>query len=83
MSNIHASTLIVGAGVFGVSTTIHLIRKYPKSIFTLVDRAFQYRGAASWDWSKVVRPEYPDIFYMKIALEAMEMWRNDPLYSQF
>jgi sarcosine oxidase / L-pipecolate oxidase len=81
--NHRPSYLIVGAGVFGVSTALHLIRKYPESTVTLVDRAFPYQGAASWDWSKVVRADYPNIFYMEKALDAMKIWRTDPLYCQF
>jgi sarcosine oxidase/L-pipecolate oxidase len=82
-SEVHRSDLIVGAGVFGVSTALHLIRKYPESTVTLVDRAFPHHAAASWDWSKVVRADYPNILYMEKALEAMEIWRTDPLYCQF
>ncbi|KAF3355683.1 Protein HIR1 [Verticillium dahliae VDG1] len=51
-----ASYLIVGAGVFGVSTAYHLIQKYPDATVTLVDRdAYdaEERVAASWDWNKV------------------------------
>jgi sarcosine oxidase/L-pipecolate oxidase len=82
-SHTHCSHLIVGAGVFGVSTALHLIRKQPESTVTLVDRAFPYQAAASWDWSKVVRADYPNAFYMEKALEAMKIWRTDPLYFQF
>jgi sarcosine oxidase/L-pipecolate oxidase len=79
----HSSHLIIGAGVFGASTALQLKRKYPDSSITLIDRAFQYHAAASWDISKVVRADYPHIFYMEKALEAMKMWRTDPLYSPF
>jgi len=47
------SYLIVGAGVFGVSTAYTLIQKYPHASVTLVDRdAYDAdtRVAASWDW---------------------------------
>ena len=64
MSDLYRSDLIVGAGVFGVSTALQLRRKYPEATVTLVDRAFPYQAAASWDWSKVVRADYPDIFYI-------------------
>ena len=83
MSDLYRSDLIVGAGVFGVSTALQLRRKYPETTVTLVDRAFPYQAAASWDWSKVVRADYPDILYMEKALEAMNIWRTDPLFHQF
>ena len=78
------SHLIIGAGVFGVSTAYHLIKKYPEASIRLVDRT-QYPCplAASWDWNKVVRADYCDIFYMEKALEAIQLWRDDPLFSRF
>jgi sarcosine oxidase/L-pipecolate oxidase len=82
-SSPHLSHLIIGAGVFGTSTALHLKTKYPNRPIALVDRAFPYQASASWDISKVVRADYPHIFYMEKALEAMEIWRSDPLYSPF
>jgi sarcosine oxidase / L-pipecolate oxidase len=79
----NSSYLIVGAGVFGASTALQLIRKYPHATVNLVDRTIPCHAGASWDCSKVVRADYPDIFYMEKALEAMEAWRADPIYSQF
>jgi sarcosine oxidase/L-pipecolate oxidase len=38
--------------------------------------------AAGHDLSKIVRADYTDVMYMRLALEALEIWRNDPLYSQ-
>src|SRR5215469_10444990 len=78
------SYLILGAGVFGASTAHHLIQKHPDASITLVDRK---RGScevgASWDWNKVVRADYEDAFYMALALEALDLWKDDQLYSQF
>lgn len=81
-----ASYLIVGAGVFGVSTAYHLIQKYPDASVTLVDRdAFdaEERVAASWDWNKVVRADYDDFVYCKLALEAQEIFKTNPLWMPF
>ncbi|KAH6988243.1 FAD dependent oxidoreductase [Ilyonectria sp. MPI-CAGE-AT-0026] len=80
------SYIIVGAGVFGTSTALHLIRKYPSASITLVDQnAFDAstKVAASWDWNKVVRSDYKDIVYTSMGLEAREVWSNDPLWSPF
>jgi glycine/D-amino acid oxidase-like deaminating enzyme len=82
----HPSYIIVGSGVFGTSTALHLIRKYPTAQIRLVDRnrfTAPTRAAASWDWNKVVRADYTDIFYTRLALEARELWRNDPLWKPF
>ncbi|KAI8200212.1 L-pipecolate oxidase [Colletotrichum sp. SAR 10_76] len=78
--------LILGAGVFGASTALHLIRASPRARITLVDRnaaAAPIRVAASWDWNKVVRADYADIEYMRLALEAKELWAADPLWAPF
>ncbi|KAK5058591.1 hypothetical protein LTR84_010854 [Exophiala bonariae] len=78
------SYIIVGAGVFGISTAYHLIRKYPNASVTVVDRdAYdaESRVAASWDWNKVVRADYDDIVYCELALEAQDIFRNDPLWQ--
>lgn len=80
------SYLIVGAGVFGTSTALHLIRRFPDASVTLVDRdSFDApsRVAASWDWNKVVRADYRDPVYCKLALDAQDVWRADPLWSSF
>ncbi|KAF9874918.1 sarcosine oxidase [Colletotrichum karsti] len=80
------SYLIVGAGVFGASTALHLIRAEPRARITLIDRnAFDapVRVAASWDWNKVVRADYADIEYMRLSLEAKALWASDPLWKPF
>ena len=78
------SYLIIGAGVFGASTAYHLIQKYPNASVTLVDRdAYdaESRVAASWDWNKVVRADYDDKIYVRLALEAQDIFKNDPLWQ--
>jgi len=80
------SYLIVGAGVFGVSTAYHLIRKYPDASITIVDRdAYDAdsRVAASWDWNKVVRADYEDKIYCRLALEAQDIFESDPLWQPY
>lgn len=81
-----SSYLIVGAGVFGVSTAYHLIKKHPGASVTLVDKdAFDAdeRVAASWDWNKVVRADYDDFMYCQLALEAQDLFTTDPLWKPF
>ncbi len=78
--------VIVGAGVFGTSTALQIKRKYPEASVLLVDRngyEAVTRTAASWDWNKVVRADYRDPTYMRLALEACELWRTDPLWAPF
>lgn len=86
MSPQKPSYLIIGAGVFGVSTAYHLIQKYPDASVTLVDRDefdAESRVAASWDWNKVVRADYDDIVYCQLAIEAQDVFKSDPLWQPY
>ncbi|CAK4034041.1 probable FAD-dependent oxidoreductase [Lecanosticta acicola] len=86
MATGNQSYIIVGAGVFGVSTAYHLIKKYPNASITLVDRDqfdADSRVAASWDWNKVVRADYDDIIYCRLGLEAQDIFRSDPLWKPY
>jgi len=81
-----SSYIIVGSGVFGASTALHLIRKHPHTSITLIDRdsfTAPYRVAASWDWNKVIRADYSDIAYTKLGLEAQQLWRTDSIWQPF
>ncbi|KAK2735818.1 hypothetical protein FQN57_001095 [Myotisia sp. PD_48] len=76
--------LIIGAGCFGASTALHLQRAYPDAHITLVDRTpFPCPAAAAHDLNKIIRAEYDDIFYMKLALEAMDVWKSDPIFQPY
>lgn len=71
------SYLIVGAGIFGVSTAYHLLKQHPRASITLVDRDAhdaERRVAASWDWNKVMRADYDDPTYCALALEAQDVF---------
>ncbi|KAI0172596.1 FAD dependent oxidoreductase [Hypoxylon sp. FL1284] len=87
------SYVIVGGGVFGTSTALHLKKQFPDAEVTLVDRdAFDapHRVAASWDWNKVVRADYRDpvcflfrIQDCRLALEAQDAWRAEEPWKPF
>jgi sarcosine oxidase/L-pipecolate oxidase len=84
MSTQPSSYNIIGAGIFGASTALHLIRQHPGARIRLFDRqAAPCHLAASWDWNKVVRADYTDAFSMKLALEAKSVWKSDPLFERF
>lgn len=86
MASTSPSYIILGAGVFGVSTAYHLIQKFPNASVTIVDRdAFdaESRVAASWDWNKVVRADYDDIVYCQMGIEAQDVFKSDPLWKPF
>ncbi|EME86329.1 uncharacterized protein MYCFIDRAFT_45479 [Pseudocercospora fijiensis CIRAD86] len=86
MTSNNKSYVIVGAGVFGVSTAYHLKKQYPNADITIVDRdAYDAdsRVAASWDWNKVVRADYDDIVYCQLALESQDVFKSDPLWKPY
>ncbi|KIW35046.1 uncharacterized protein PV07_01772 [Cladophialophora immunda] len=79
-----ADYIIVGAGVFGVSAALYLATSDPDANILLIDRArCPYPSAASSDLNKIIRADYDDIFYMRLALEALEKWNTDPLYEPY
>jgi sarcosine oxidase/L-pipecolate oxidase len=79
------SYIIVGGGVFGASTAYYLSKVHPKASIALLDRSptFPCPLAASHDFNKIVRADYGSLFYCELALEARELWKNDPLYKPF
>jgi sarcosine oxidase / L-pipecolate oxidase len=77
------SYIIIGAGVFGASAALQLKRTKPKAKIILIDRLRTNPAAASFDLSKIIRADYRDIFYMKLALEAQHEWQNNALYKPY
>lgn len=76
--------LIVGAGVFGISSALSLKRAKPWAKITILDPAeFPNPSSASFDHNKIIRSDYREGFYAKLALEAIESWSHDPLYKPF
>jgi len=76
------SFIVLGAGVFGASAALALIQRHPSKSMALIDREIPCQQSASWDWTKVIRADYTDIFYTRLAIEAKDMWRNSPLYNE-
>ncbi|ORY21109.1 FAD dependent oxidoreductase [Naematelia encephala] len=84
MSNPSQSILIIGAGVFGLSTAIHLAKRGYKDV-TVIDRQpfdknFYHPDdgcdGASADINKVFRTTYGDRkMYQDLALAALPIWR--------
>jgi sarcosine oxidase/L-pipecolate oxidase len=72
------TVLIVGAGEFGATTAVELLKSGNYSTVTILDRApvIPAMDAASTDINKVVRFDYTDADYAKLAREAVERWRQ-------
>ncbi|KAH8802801.1 sarcosine oxidase-like protein [Xylogone sp. PMI_703] len=85
MADPNVSTyLIIGAGVFGASTAYHLAKTHPDSKIVLMDRTpYPCPVGASYDLNKIIRADYSDITYAKLALEALEEWKKNPLFNSF
>lgn len=72
--------LIVGAGVFGISTARALLQRpsYSNSKITILDASphLPNPSGSSVDASRIVRADYANILYAKLCLEAQELWRD-------
>ncbi|KAK3402161.1 FAD dependent oxidoreductase-domain-containing protein [Sordaria brevicollis] len=80
-----SSILIIGSGVFGLTTAYALSRRhdFANTTITVVDRAdpsnpdvFPAPDAASVDTSRIIRADYPDAAYAALAAEAQLQWRQ-------
>lgn len=66
--------LIVGAGVFGLSTALELKLRGYKDV-VVADRYLPpVKDGSSVDISRIVRSEYTDPLYHRMAREAMKSW---------
>ncbi|KAF2760962.1 FAD dependent oxidoreductase [Pseudovirgaria hyperparasitica] len=76
---IPASILIVGSGVFGLSTAYALATDpdFKDTEITVVDRQeFPAADASSIDTSRIIRADYADPAYAALAFEAQSHWRG-------
>lgn len=77
--------LIVGAGIFGVSTAYHLAQQATDpSRIILLDRAAPPSNntlAASSDINKIIRADYSNQLYMELGFEAIEAWKSHPFFQ--
>lgn len=74
------TVLIVGCGVFGLSTAVEMAKRGYK--VTAIDA---YTPPSPWsaacDYNKIIRAEYTNVMYTKLALEAINEWRSNPLFK--
>ncbi|QIW94801.1 hypothetical protein AMS68_000319 [Peltaster fructicola] len=75
-----SSILIIGSGVFGLSTAHALAQRpeYNHTKITMIDRvAFPAPDAGSVDSSRLIRADYTDYAYGALAAEALKQWRGE------
>ncbi|KAJ4982604.1 sarcosine oxidase [Stagonosporopsis vannaccii] len=76
----NSRVVIVGAGVFGLSTALELAHKGYKSV-TIVDRHVPpVPDGSSVDISRVIRFDYRDPVYARLAKEAFDIWYEHPKF---
>lgn len=64
-----APIVIIGAGVFGLSTALQLANDGYTDITVLEkDDQMPSRGSAGYDLNKIVRPEYEDPWYTELTI---------------
>ncbi|TWU70938.1 hypothetical protein ED733_002016 [Metarhizium rileyi] len=69
--------VIVGAGVFGLSTALELTKRGYTNI-TILDRYLPPAvDGSSVDISRIIRFDYGDPFYSKMAREAVQLWATE------
>jgi sarcosine oxidase/L-pipecolate oxidase len=78
--DLNSRIIIIGAGAFGLSTALELSRKGYTSI-TVLDRSLPpVADGSSVDISRIIRADYGDVDYAKLAHEAYELWLSSELY---
>jgi sarcosine oxidase/L-pipecolate oxidase len=70
--------LIIGAGEFGLSTGLSLLRRHPTAHITILDSSptLPNPTGSSVDASRIVRADYAHASYARLALEAQHLWRD-------
>lgn len=68
--------LIIGAGVFGLSTALELVKKGYENVTVLDQYPPPVPNGTSVDISRIVRPDYADPVYTKMGFEAFDRYWN-------
>ncbi|KAJ5235641.1 uncharacterized protein N7469_004809 [Penicillium citrinum] len=76
--DIPPNILIVGGGVFGLSTALSLRQRHPNAQITLVESSptIPNPHGSSVDTSRIVRSDYANAAYSKLAATAIQKWRS-------
>ena len=75
-----SSILIVGAGVFGLSTALSLLKRprYASTHITVIDASptLPNPSGSSVDASRIIRADYSNPIYARLAAKAQALWRD-------
>ncbi|EGV65396.1 FAD-dependent oxidoreductase [Yamadazyma tenuis] len=74
--------LIIGAGTFGLSSGLWLLRNGFKSVTIIDPKPLPSTLSAGYDINKIIQSAYPEdaAFTASLAVEALEGWQNDPVF---
>jgi len=73
--------VIIGAGTFGLSTALHLLRNGQKNVTLIDPYAVPSPLSAGNDVNKILQTSSDSDFYAKLGMEALSAWRSDPVFS--
>lgn len=76
--------IIIGTGIFGLSTALALAERHPSVKVNVVDR-FEppVMDSTSVDTTRCLRYDYVNPLYAELAIESIDKIRKDPEVSQF
>lgn len=76
--------IIIGAGIFGISTAIALAKRHPDLKIHVIDR-FEppVPDGSSVDTTRCIRVDYTNDVYFELACESLKKIKEDPVISQF
>jgi sarcosine oxidase/L-pipecolate oxidase len=78
MSSSPESVIIVGAGVFGLSTALAIARRHPSTKVTIVDRLTPpVEDGSSVDTTRCIRADYSDVVYARLAAKSQRLIEAD------
>ncbi|KAJ0123914.1 hypothetical protein J7T55_012386 [Diaporthe amygdali] len=75
--------LIVGAGVFGLSTALELKSRGYQNVVVADRYPPPVKDGSSVDISRIIRTEYADELYHRMAREAYKLWREGEYREDF
>ncbi|KAI1615162.1 putative fructosyl amino acid oxidasesarcosine oxidase [Exophiala viscosa] len=79
-----STVIVIGAGVFGLSTSLALAKRYPATKVIVVDRLTPpVEDGTSVDTTRCIRSDYVDPIYARLAKEAQKKIQEDPDLSRF
>lgn len=73
--------LIIGAGTFGLSTALEILRKGHKNLTLLDPYPVPSPMAAGNDVNKIFQSVVSSKFYSKLSKEGLKKWKSDPIYK--